>query len=110
MRPLTKKATMGRTFKYYPSSPFSPSVALGALLTRNLGLALGMARVVKRRCLFGGFWLGIVGSMSIVGILGKAPVSPVYSLSPVSSLKLCAKLTSIHLANFIFLDKIISPL
>ena len=27
---------MGRTFKYYPSSPFSPSVALGALLTRNL--------------------------------------------------------------------------
>ena len=36
MRPLTKKATMGRTFKYYPSSPFSPSVALGALLTRNL--------------------------------------------------------------------------
>ena len=45
---------MGRTFKYYPSSPFSPSVALGALLTRNLGLALGMARVVKRRCLFGG--------------------------------------------------------
>ena len=49
-----------------------------------------MVRVVKRLCLFGGFWLGIVGSMSILGILGslgKAPVSPVYSLSPVSPLK-----------------------
>ena len=32
---------MGRTFKYYPSSPFSPSVALGALLTRNSVVGLG---------------------------------------------------------------------
>mgnify|MGYP003531155148 CR=1 FL=1 len=32
---------MGRTFKYYPSSPFSPSVALGALLTRNWGVLPG---------------------------------------------------------------------
>ena len=55
---------MGRTAKYYPSSLFSPSVALGALLTRNwgsapnerkhltpsdkkLGLALGKVSVVK---------------------------------------------------------------
>ena len=44
--------------------------------------------MVNRLCLFWGFWLGIVGSMSIMGILGKAPVSPVYSLSPVSSLNL----------------------
>ena len=52
LRPLAKKATMGRTFKYYPSLPFSPSVALGALLTRNSVVGLGKVCVVKRRCLF----------------------------------------------------------
>ena len=30
-----KKGDNGTYVKYYPSSPFSPSVALGALLTRN---------------------------------------------------------------------------
>ena len=40
MRPLTKILAMGRTPKYYPSQKFSPSVALGALLTRNLGAEL----------------------------------------------------------------------
>ena len=34
-------ATMGRTFEYYPSSPFLPSVALGTLLTTKR-LALKM--------------------------------------------------------------------
>ena len=29
--------SMGRTSKYYPSTAFLPSVALGALLTRNIG-------------------------------------------------------------------------
>ena len=38
MRPLAKKPSMGRTSKYYPSTAFFlPSVALGALLTRNFG-------------------------------------------------------------------------
>ena len=36
MRPLTKNGDNGTYVKYYPSSPFLPSVALGALLTTNL--------------------------------------------------------------------------
>ena len=39
--PNKKMATMGRTFEYYPSSPFLPSVALGTLLTTKR-LALKM--------------------------------------------------------------------
>ena len=35
MRPLTKNGDNGTYVKYYPSSPFLPSVALGALLTTN---------------------------------------------------------------------------
>ena len=35
MRPLTKNATNGTYFKYYPSVAFLPSVALGTLLTTN---------------------------------------------------------------------------
>jgi hypothetical protein len=36
LRPLTKNGDNGTYVKYYPSSPFLPSVALGALLTRNI--------------------------------------------------------------------------
>ena len=35
MRPLTKNGDNGTYVKYYPSSPFLPSVALGTLLTTN---------------------------------------------------------------------------
>ena len=47
-----KKGDNGTYVKYYPSSPFSPSVALGALLTRNSVVGLRKVCVVKRRCLF----------------------------------------------------------
>ena len=40
MRPLTKNGDNGTYAKYYPSSPFLPSVALGTLLTTNLFLVI----------------------------------------------------------------------
>jgi hypothetical protein len=40
LRPLTKIGDNGTYVKYYPSSPFLPSVALDTLLTKNL-IALG---------------------------------------------------------------------
>ena len=40
MRPLTKNGDNGTYVKYYPSSPFLPSVALGTLLTTNLFLVI----------------------------------------------------------------------
>ena len=40
--------SMGRTFKYYPSTAFLPSVALGTLLTpSNLAAERGVARVSR---------------------------------------------------------------
>ena len=47
MRPLTKNGDNGTYVKYYPSSPFLPSVALGALLTTNLFLVIRVRRVEK---------------------------------------------------------------
>ena len=47
MRPLTKNGDNGTYVKYYPSSPFLPSVALGTLLTTNLFLVIRVRRVIK---------------------------------------------------------------
>ena len=55
MRPLTKNATNGTYFKYYPSVAFLPSVALGTLLTTNLVV------------LIEGEFIGKIGIMGKIG-------------------------------------------
>ena len=47
MRPLTKNGDNGTYVKYYPSSPFLPSVALGALLTTNLVVLIEVGFIGK---------------------------------------------------------------
>ena len=47
LRPLTKNGDNGTYAKYYPSSPFLPSVALGTLLTTNLFLARRVSKSLK---------------------------------------------------------------
>ena len=67
---------MGRTFKYYPSSPFSPSVALGALLTRNWGVLPGgfMSVSLVPSDSYAVGTVGIVGTLGLMGI--RSCVSP----------------------------------
>ena len=82
---------MGRTFKYYPSSPFSPSVALGALLTRNLGLALGMVFFETTETKETTAKQSIIRMIINFSVVSAVPVVSVVSV--VSALTLIAKFT-----------------
>ena len=59
MRPLTKNGDNGTYVKYYPSSPFLPSVALGTLLTTNLVVLIEVE------------FMGKIGRMGIIGKIGE---------------------------------------
>ena len=89
---------MGRTSKYYPSSPFSPSVALGALLTRNWVVGLGEVYLVKRLCLF----VAIFGDFVECGYYRDFGEKPHYPLCPHSPLyQPRAKRTILLRQNFV---------
>ena len=69
MRPLTKNGDNEQYFKYSPSSPFLPSVALGTLLTTNWVMVLiigGRGKWVTLRL------MGVMGALRLMGRMGNA--------------------------------------